>query len=271
MTQTLEDKKAVALASLRKAKSVIVALSGGVDSAVLVLLAREALGPENVLAVTANSASLAGNELDEARGVAAHLGVTHEVVETHEMDRPEYRANTGDRCYHCRTELFETLFEIAGKRGIDCVAYGAIAEDLGDYRPGMAAAKEQGAVAPLLDAGLTKQELRELARQAGIQVSEKPASACLASRLPIGTIVTPERLTRVDRAERALKALGFLQLRVRDHDDVARVELAPEELARAMEPEVRGKLVDGVRAAGFRYVALDLEGYRTGSLNPSKG
>jgi uncharacterized protein len=265
---SLEIKKIQAIRRLRECSDVVVALSGGVDSAVLLALAAEALGGERVLAVTGISGSLPSGELEEARAIATSLGVAHETVVTREMERAGYRANTGDRCFHCRSELFGVLQRLARERGFSHVAYGAIAEDASDYRPGMRAAEELNVLAPLLEAGIGKAEVRALAAEAGLDVREKPASACLASRIPIGTEVTGERLTEIDRAEAELRRLGFRQLRVRHHGEVARLELDDEGFRRLRDPEVRARVVEAIREAGFRYVALDLEGYRSGSMNP---
>jgi uncharacterized protein len=264
----LKIKKIEALRLLRKCPRVVVALSGGVDSAVLLALAAEALGPQRVLAVTGISESLPSGELDEARAIAQSVGVPHEVVTTREMDRDRYRANTGDRCFHCRSELFEILHRLARERGFSHVAYGAIAEDVSDFRPGMRAAEEMQVLAPLLESGIGKAEVRALADAAGLVVRKKPASACLASRIPIGTEVTRERLTEIDRAEAELRRLGYRQIRVRHHGEVARLELDDEGFRRLRDAEARAAVVDAVRGAGFRYVALDLEGYRSGSMNP---
>ena len=236
----------------------------------LLALGLEALGRENVLAATGDSPSLAESELDDARRIAAALGAEHEVVSTREMDRADYRANRGDRCFHCRTELFELLSDLADRRGLQRVVYGAIADDLGDDRPGMRAAEQHGVIAPLLEAGLGKTEIRALAAEAGLAVSEKPAAACLSSRIPVGTEVTPERLAQVERAEAALRDLGFGQFRVRHHGPVARLELDPDDERILLDGEIRRKVVRAVREAGFGFVALDLEGYRTGSLNLSR-
>jgi len=262
---SLGSKRAEALRILRERRSVLVALSGGVDSGVLLALAVEALGRDRVLAVTGASSSLAASDLDDARAVARAVGARHEVVETQELLRLGYKENAGNRCYHCRTELFDVLRALATERGIDAIAYGAIPADASDDRPGMRAADEAGVLAPLTGAGFTKEEIRALAASAGIPVRDKPASACLASRIPVGTEVTPERLRQVERAESALRALGFGQLRVRHHGEIARVELDPAELHRLADAAIRTAVVKSVRAAGFRFATIDLEGYRTGS------
>lgn len=252
---------------LKESERALIALSGGVDSAVLVALAGQALGRQNVLAVTTFSAAVPTAERRAATRVAAFVGVSHHEVETRELENPDYRGNTGDRCYHCRVEMFETLRRIARDRGFGTVAYGAIVDDLGDDRPGMAAAERLGVKAPLLEAGLTKRDVRAIARRLGLPVSAKPAAACLASRIPVGTPVTDERLAQVERAEIALARLGFRQFRVRHHGEVARLELDAEGNRRLHDPELRRRLVADVRAAGFRFVTVDLEGYRSGSLN----
>jgi len=256
-----------AMAAAAEPERLVVALSGGVDSAVLLTLAVAARGAARVVAATGDSPSLARDDLDAAHRVAAALGVRHEVVSTREIDRPGYRENAGNRCFHCRTELFEVLSALARRSGGGTVAYGAIADDLPSDRPGMSAAENLGVLAPLRAAGIDKRDVRALAAAAGLAVRDKPASPCLASRLPTGTPVTIERLRRIERAEGALHTLGFSRLRVRDHDPVGRVELDPAEMARLSEPVVRAAVVAGVKAAGFRFVALDLEGYRSGSVS----
>ncbi len=260
--------KAKAISILEERGSVLVALSGGVDSAVLLSLAVEALGAENVLAATGVSPSMPREDLEDAKRTARSLGVAHEVVATHEMSREGYRANRGDRCYHCRATLFESLTALARERGMAAVAYGAIADDASDYRPGMRAAEESGVLAPLVLAGIGKREVRAMAAQAGLEVRDKPAAACLASRIPLGTEVTARRLSQVGQAESALRALGFKQLRVRHHGEIARLELDEEGYRLLADRSMRERVVSCVRDAGFRFVALDLEGYRTGSLNP---
>jgi len=245
----------------------LIALSGGVDSAVLLALAGQALGRKNVLAITTFSAAVPTAERLAATRVAAFLGMNHHEVETRELENQEYRANTGNRCYHCRVAMLETLQRIARERGYGSVAYGAIVDDLGDDRPGMAAAERLGVKAPLLEAGLTKRDVRAIARGLGLPVSDKPAAACVGSRIPVGTPVTEERLAQVERAEIAVARLGFHQFRVRHHGDVARLELDAEGDRRLQDLELRRRLVADVRAAGFRFVTVDLQGYRTGSLN----
>ncbi|HUC42460.1 MAG TPA: ATP-dependent sacrificial sulfur transferase LarE [Candidatus Sulfotelmatobacter sp.] len=249
---------------IRPLGRLVVALSGGVDSAALLAVAARTLGPENVVAVTGRSAAVTEEELDDARRIAILLGVRHEVVETHEMERPGYKMNNGERCFHCRTELFEILERFARINHFSSIAYGAIVDDLGEHRPGMDAARQRGVHAPLLDAGLGKADVRGIAARFELHVKEKPASACLASRIPVGTTVTPERLEQVARAERGLKALGFAIVRVRHHGDVARIEVAPSEIARFADEGLRDLAVRAVREAGFSQAVVDPAGYRPG-------
>lgn len=251
-----------------RSSRLIVALSGGVDSAVLLWLAVEALGLDNVLAVTGGSDSVSAEDLQDAREVAGYLGANWKILKTNEMERAGYQANAGDRCFHCRAELFEVLGGYASEHGYDAVAYGAILDDTGDFRPGMDAAAQAGALAPLLEGRLSKDDVRELAGQAGLPVKDKPAAACLSSRIPVGSMVTPERLAQVGEAEKMLRKLGFVQFRVRHHDEIARLELDQEGDRLIRDDDVRRQAVAAVKAAGFRFVAVDLEGYRTGSLNP---
>jgi uncharacterized protein len=263
----LAAKREFAVTRLREAGRILVALSGGVDSAVLLALAIEAVGPDRVLAVTGRSPAVPEAEIEDARRVAARLGARHEVVQTFEMDRPGYRANAGDRCYHCRSELFDVFAELASSRGFEACAYGAIADDLGDDRPGMRAATERGVLAPLLEANLGKEEVRRLAAEAGLPVQDKPAAACLASRIPAGTRVDPGRLRSVGEAEAALKCLGFRHVRVRHHGEIGRLETDDAGFLLLQDPELRRGAVNAVRDAGFRFVALDLEGYRSGGVS----
>ncbi|MCP3980278.1 MAG: ATP-dependent sacrificial sulfur transferase LarE [bacterium] len=271
-SETTDTRRAAALKELRGFGRVLVALSGGVDSAVLLALAVEALGPGSVVAATGLSPAVPERDVDDARRVACQLGVAHEVVPTRELESRPYRANLGDRCFHCRHELFAVLARVAEAHGIGVVAYGAIADDLGDYRPGMRAADESGVAAPLLRAGITKKDVRDIARRAGLVTRDKPAAACLASRIPTGTEVTRARLTQVDCAEQALRALGFGQLRVRHHGGTARIELEKNELGRLEGRDgLRRQVLEAVRGAGYAEVVIDPEGYRTGSLNPMPG
>jgi uncharacterized protein len=261
-----DKKERTMLARLGELPSVIVALSGGIDSAYLAWAAHRALG-ERALSVTALSESYSAHDREQVEIFVRAAGVRHEYIETHELESPAYRANTADRCYYCKDELFNVLDAVAVERCIAAVAYGVNSDDTSDFRPGQRAAAEHKVLTPLLEAGLHKAEIRLLAKRAGIPCWDRPASACLSSRLPYGTEVTPERLWLVEKAEAALRELGFRQFRVRLHDKLARVELAQDEMVRAQEPEMAAAMVRRLKAAGFTYVALDLEGYRQGSLN----
>jgi uncharacterized protein len=247
----------------------LVAFSGGVDSTLVLRLAADAAadGGEPVLAVTGRSPAVPASELAEAVELAERIGVEHRILDTDELSSPGYVANEPDRCYHCKTELFGRLEELRNAEGFSVVLDGTNAEDLDDHRPGWAARRENRVLSPLAEAGLGKDEIREASRRLGLPTASKPALACLASRIPYGTPVTPERLAQVEAAEACLAGLGFRQFRVRHHEEVARIELDPAEMGRLDEPGVREEVVRGVKAAGYRWVAVDLEGYRTGSLN----
>jgi pyridinium-3,5-biscarboxylic acid mononucleotide sulfurtransferase len=260
------QKQAKLLDALRSLDSLLIAFSGGADSAYLAWAAHQALGAR-ALAVTALSSSFSAHDREQAEQFLLATGIRHEFIETREFENPLYVANNADRCYYCKDELFSVLDSLATTRNFAAVAYGINADDTSDFRPGHRAAHEHKVLAPLLDAGLSKSEIRTLSQRAGLPTWDRPASACLSSRLPYGTEVTPERLSLVERGEAALRALGFRQFRVRLHDKLARIELAPEELPRALSADMAAAMANALRAAGFAYVALDLEGYRLGSLN----
>jgi pyridinium-3,5-biscarboxylic acid mononucleotide sulfurtransferase len=263
-----DEKELLLQKQLAECSSVVVALSGGADSAYLAWAAHQAVG-RRALSVTALSPSYSSHDREVVEAFVCKLGVYHEFVETHEMENPKYRANAADRCYFCKDELFTVLDALAHERGFAAVAYGVNADDTLDFRPGHRAATEHRVIAPLLDVGMRKSEIRLLSERAGLPTWDRPASACLASRLPYGVEVTPERLALVERGEAALRELGFRQFRVRLHDNLARVEITPEEMPRAMSQEMAQAISTRLKAAGFTYVSLDLEGYRQGSLNES--
>ena len=250
---------------LRSYKRVMVAFSGGADSAFLAWVANDTLGPERSAAVTAVSPSLASGERDDCAALAAEWGLRWTAVETFELDRPEYVANGTDRCAHCKTELLSAVGPLADAEGAT-VVLGVNLDDLGDHRPGQQAAAERGARFPLVEAGFGKTDVRDFSKRLGLRTWDKPAAACLASRIPYGTPVTVGLLTQADRAEAALRDLGFRQIRVRHYGDTARVEVGLDELAQAAGPS-RADVVAAVQSSGYRYVTLDLEGFRSGNLN----
>jgi pyridinium-3,5-biscarboxylic acid mononucleotide sulfurtransferase len=247
-------------------ESVIVAFSGGIDSAFLAVTTARILG-SRALAITAASASYPETHRRLALRVAREFSLQHEIIETAELLRPEYRANSASRCYFCKDELFTHLAAVARDRGITHILDGNNADDRGDYRPGRKAARDHGVLSPLDEADLTKADIRQLARDAGMSTWDEPASACLSSRIPYGSEVTDEKLRQIERAEDAVRALGFRVFRVRHHDSMARLEIARDEMARALDPVVSERLVASVKAAGYLIVSLDLQGYRQGSLN----
>lgn len=253
-------------AVLSEYDSILVAYSGGVDSAYLAWAANRAR-PGQVLCVTADSPSYPRRHRDIAEAIARQFHLPHEFVHTSELDRPEYRANPSNRCYHCKTELYEHLAQLAHDRGFSVIVDGSNADDRGDYRPGRQAAREFGVRSPLDEADLTKSEIRALAREAGLPIWDEPASACLSSRIPYQSEVTEAKLAIIEQAEEVVRALGFRVFRVRHHDTLARLEIGREEMARALEPAINQALVTGLKAVGYKYVSLDLQGYRTGSLN----
>ena len=262
----LEQKAARLREIVASYPSLIVAYSGGVDSAFLAWTARQVLG-DQMVAVIADSVSLARTHLEDAVAFAHEHAIPVEVVETRELENPAYARNDATRCFHCKDELFTVLESYREARGFEAIAYGVNADDEGDFRPGQQAAREHHVLAPLLDAGLTKVEIRELARQAELRVWDKPASACLASRMEYGRAVTAEALSVIERGEDALRRLEFKQFRVRHHGEIVRIEIARDELPRALTPEMARQLTAIFKALGFKFVTLDLEGFRSGSMN----
>ena len=262
----LDEKQEKLFATLRGLGRAIVAYSGGADSAYLAWAAHEVLGA-NAVAITADSASIPESHKRDAEAFVRQFGIAHEYIETHEFENPDYVKNDANRCFHCKDELFTRLAEIGRERGIDHIIYGVNADDLGDYRPGQTAAGIHEVQAPLADAGLRKAEIRELSRRAGLPTWDRPAAACLSSRIPYGTPVTIETIKTVERGEEEVKALGFRQFRVRYHGELVRLEIAREELPRAFNAEMARRFTAIFKGLGFKYVTLDLEGYRQGSLN----
>ncbi len=262
----LAAKRALLDQHLRALGRTLIAYSGGVDSAFLAWAAHQSLGSD-MLAVIADSPSLARAQLADATAFAGEQGIPLEIIVTDELDRPEYARNDSSRCFHCKDELFSAMEEFRARRGFESIAYGVNLDDQGDFRPGQRAAEQHRVAAPLRQAGLTKQEIRELSRAAGLRIWDKPASACLSSRIEYGREVTREALGIVEQGEDALRVLGFRQFRVRHHGEIVRIEIAPEELARALTAEMAAEFTRIFKALGFQFVTLDLEGFRSGSMN----
>jgi uncharacterized protein len=266
----LDNKEEKLIEFIRRFQSALVAFSGGLDSSVILREAIAALGKGRVWAVTAESPSLAAAEKEDVYHIAGEVGLDRNhlvIIRTGEIDNPGYARNTPNRCYFCKTELYGELKGLADRFGAQVIFDGYNLSDEGDFRPGQKAAVEFGVISPLREVGFTKEDIRELARKHGLSFAEKPAAACLASRIPYGTRVTAENLAQVDQAEAAVRELGFSGFRVRHHGEIGRLELRPEDIERAARGDMRNRLIDAVRSAGFKYVTVDLQGYRTGSMN----
>jgi len=265
----LKEKHEALEAILRDLGRVVVAYSGGVDSSYLLKAAVDTLGPQNVLACISLGPSEPANMYEKARKTALQIGAELMVVQSSELDDPHFKANNADRCFHCKSHLCAALLDIARKRGFAQVVFGTNHDDLSDFRPGNKEMKVHGVRSPLAEAGLTKNEIRELCRQAGLPTANQPAAPCLASRIPYGLEVTEQRLKQIDQAEDVLRSLGFVEFRVRHHDAIARIEVRPQDIAKLATEPVRSQVVEELKGLGFQFVAMDLQGFRSGSLNES--
>ena len=264
--KSVEEKRQQLVKSISDMGSMIVAYSGGVDSAFLAAVAHEVLG-DKAISVTANSPSLAPSELEDAIALATEQGIHYEIIETKETEREDYQANNPDRCFFCKDELYSHLIKFADQRGYSVITNGTNVDDLGDYRPGLEAAKQYGVRSPLVEADLSKQDIRDLSKKMGLATWDKPAQACLSSRIPYGTMVTVEALTRIAKAEHFLRSKGFKQLRVRHHDTVARIEIEPKDFLALLDDSIRDEITEYFKSIGYSYVTMDMNGFRSGSLN----
>ncbi|SHN22447.1 ATP-dependent sacrificial sulfur transferase LarE [Gracilibacillus kekensis] len=261
----VEQKYESLVSILQEMKKVVVAFSGGVDSTFLLKVAVDSLGVENVLAVTADSETYPTSELEEAKQLAAHIGARHAVIETSELAIPGYTENDKNRCYFCKSSLFDHLVPIMQEKGFENIVYGVIADDMSEFRPGMRAAKEQGVRGPLAEADLYKEEIRELSKQAGLPTWDKPSFACLSSRIAYGETITQAKLTKVDKSEAFLKTIGLRQVRVRTHEDIARIEVEPQDMQKLLANHQR--VTEKLQSYGYKFVTMDLIGYKSGSMN----
>jgi len=267
LSTAVETKYAQLQAALREMGRVVIGFSGGVDSTLLLRVAIDTLGTEQVLAIIGDSESYPTRELAEAKKLAEEMGARYQVVKSKELEDERYAANPSNRCYYCKSDLFSRLVAIGKEQGFTAVLDGNNADDVGDWRPGQKAARELGVRSPLMEIGMTKAEVRELSRELGLRTWDKPAFACLSSRIPYGSTITREKLTAVEQAEDFLRDLGFAQVRVRHHGEVARIEVASQDITRLLDESLRARVVTRLRELGFKYVALDLQGYRMGSMN----